>query len=95
MALVSTAALPVIILGAACYTLVMQKSSKSISGSYETAGGLAEQSLNAIKTVKSLTGEEFELSTYTRSLSEAFKIACKYGGYAGAGMGKYLFFSFN
>ncbi|KAL4426347.1 hypothetical protein ABPG74_006285 [Tetrahymena malaccensis] len=90
MALVSTAALPVIILGAACYTLVMQKSQKAISGSYETAGGLAEQSLNAIKTIKSLTGEEFELSVYTRSLSDAFKIACRYGGLAGAGMGLML-----
>lgn len=45
--------------------------------------------MNAIKTVKSLTGEEFELTTYKKGLIEAFQIACKYGIWAGAGIGKY------
>lgn len=34
-----------------------------------------------------MTGEEFELANYSVSLIEAFKIACKYGAYAGIGLG--------
>ncbi|KAL4464298.1 hypothetical protein ABPG72_011343 [Tetrahymena utriculariae] len=87
MALVTTAALPVLIIGAISYTMVIQQSQKKISGAYQTSGGLAEQSLNSVKTIKSLTGEEYELHQYSRSLVQAFKIACKYGAYAGAGIG--------
>lgn len=87
MALVTTAALPVLTMGAVAFAVVIQTSQKKISSSYEMAGGLAEQGLNAVKTVKSLTGEDFELKNYKKGLIEAFKIACKYGAWAGAGLG--------
>ncbi|EDK31467.1 multidrug resistance protein-like transporter family ABC domain protein (macronuclear) [Tetrahymena thermophila SB210] len=87
MALVTTAALPVLTIGALAFSIVIQTSQKKIASSYETAGGLAEQGLNAVRTVKSLTGEEFELKNYKKGLIEAFKIACRYGFWAGAGLG--------
>lgn len=92
MALVSTAALPVMTLGAVAFALVIQTSQSKIANSYSTAGGLAEQGLNAIKTIKSLTGEDYELKNYQVSLVQAFKIACKYGVWAGVGLGKKFIF---
>ena len=44
--------------------------------------------MNAIRTIKSLIGEEFELKNYSVGLVKAFKIACKYGIISGAGLGK-------
>ena len=43
--------------------------------------------MNAIKTVKSLNGEEFELSTYSSKLIEAFKSNVRFGAYNGFGIG--------
>ncbi|EAS02072.1 multidrug resistance protein-like transporter family ABC domain protein (macronuclear) [Tetrahymena thermophila SB210] len=87
MALITTSALPVLTLGGLAFALTVQMSQKKIANSYEKAGGMAEQGLNAIKTVKSLTGEEFELTNYKTGLVQAFKIACKYAIWAGIGLG--------
>ncbi|EGR27069.1 hypothetical protein IMG5_202500 [Ichthyophthirius multifiliis] len=85
--LVTTSALPVISFGAVCFAIVLQTSQKKIQQSYAIAGGLAEQSLNAIRTVKSLVGEEYELKNYSVGLIKAFKIACSYGILSGCGLG--------
>ena len=37
--------------------------------------------------MKSLTGEEHEIKSYSVGLIEAFKIACYYGIWAGVGIG--------
>jgi len=39
-----------------------------------------------------LTGEDYELKNYQVSLVKAFKIACKYGVWAGVGLGKIFIF---
>jgi ATP-binding cassette subfamily B (MDR/TAP) protein 1 len=44
-----------------------------------------------IKTVKSLTGEEHELSVYSKSLVEAKNIAIRYGLLLGASFGMIYF----
>jgi hypothetical protein len=38
---------------------------------YDISGGVAEQAVNLIKTVKCLRGEDFEVKKYERSLFEA------------------------
>ena len=75
------------IMGGFVIGVIMKKSEGISQKAYAKAGGCAEQSLNAIKTVKSLNGEEFELSTYSSKLIEAFKSNVRFGAYNGFGIG--------
>lgn len=48
----------------------------------------------AIKTVKGLTGEEYEYQFYSKHLETAKAVAIKYGLYAGMAMGITFCFMF-
>ena len=75
------------IVGGAVIGFIMKKSEAISQKAYAKAGGSAEQSLNAIKTVKSLNGEEFELTSYSSKLIEAFNCNVRCGAYNGFGVG--------
>ncbi|EDK31811.1 multidrug resistance protein-like transporter family ABC domain protein (macronuclear) [Tetrahymena thermophila SB210] len=87
MSLVSAAAAPIIIIGGLIYTIILQQTSIKSSEAYLHASAFAEQSLNSVKTVKSLTGENFEIKNYSEGLLISFKIATKYAAWAGFGLG--------
>ncbi|KAL4480240.1 hypothetical protein ABPG74_020756 [Tetrahymena malaccensis] len=87
MSLVATAAVPSIIIGGLIFTIILQQTSVKTSEAYLHASAFAEQSLNSIKTVKSLTGENFEIKNYSEGLLVSFKIATKYAVWAGFGLG--------
>ncbi|EAR93470.2 ABC transporter family protein (macronuclear) [Tetrahymena thermophila SB210] len=87
MSLVATAAVPAIILGGLIFTIILQQTSVKTSEAYLHASAVAEQSLNSIKTVKSLAGENFEIKNYSQGLLVSFKIATKYAVWAGFGLG--------
>ncbi|KAL4480720.1 hypothetical protein ABPG72_014495 [Tetrahymena utriculariae] len=87
MSLVATAAVPAIIIGGLIFTIILQQTSVKTSEAYLHASASAEQSLNSIKTVKSLTGENFEIKNYSQGLLVSFKIATKYAVWAGFGLG--------
>ncbi|KAL4480238.1 hypothetical protein ABPG74_020754 [Tetrahymena malaccensis] len=87
MSLVVTAAVPVVVLGGLIFTIILQQTSVKTSEAYLQASSYAEQSLNSIKTVKSLTGENFEIKNYSQGLLVSFKIAVKYAFWAGFGLG--------
>ncbi|KAL4480239.1 hypothetical protein ABPG74_020755 [Tetrahymena malaccensis] len=93
MSLVTAAAAPFIIIGGLIYTIILQQTSIKTSEAYLHASAFAEQSLNSIKTVKSLTGENFEIKNYSEGLLISFKIATKYAAWAGFGLGL-IFLSF-
>lgn len=56
LALICTAAIPFIALGAFMFTYLIQNADKKVSDSYTEASGRAEQAMHGVKTVKSLNG---------------------------------------
>lgn len=68
-------------------TWITQNTTSLTQKMYLEAGGRAEQALAAIKTVKSLTGEEYEIKQYNKSLVKAVKIGIKFGFWAAVAMG--------
>lgn len=68
MSLVITAVLPAIGLSMGLFMYFSKSSTKETSDAYSQAGGRAEQAINAIKTVKSLNGEDFEIKSYSTAL---------------------------
>jgi ATP-binding cassette subfamily B (MDR/TAP) protein 1 len=87
MALVCAAALPIMAMATFFFTWVIQNGMSLKDNAYSIAGGRAEQVINSIKTVKSLTGEEFELQRYGDVLHGAFKTSVRYGFYTGLSLG--------
>jgi ATP-binding cassette subfamily B (MDR/TAP) protein 1 len=77
--LIVTVTFPIILTGMVAYVLINQRESKVTKGAYESAGATSEQALSAIKTVKSLCGEEHELDCYKQALNDAKAISIKYG----------------
>ena len=59
MTLVVLASMPIIALGGIVFASASGKKSEDYEKEYASAGGLAEQALSGIKTVKSLNGEHF------------------------------------
>lgn len=58
-----------------------------VNESYNLAGGIAEQAISGIKTVKALNGQEFEQKKYNSTLKVAYDTSVKYGVYIGLAMG--------
>ena len=59
MTLVSLATLPAIGLGGYLYSTAIAKKDTDLETEYGEAGGMAEQAIAAVKTVKQLNGEQF------------------------------------
>ncbi len=87
MSLVCTAALPAISIGMFIFLIVMQSKTSATSAIYDKAGGIAEEALTAMKTVKSLRGEDYELKRYNSGISEAMVLSIRYTLMIGFSMG--------
>jgi len=93
LSLVLMGALPFIALAGGLFAYVLSSIKHLTDLAYIHASGLAEQSLNAIKTVKALCSEDFELANFTVELSKGVKIVKRFGIFAGIAIG-FLFFCF-
>eukprot|EP00828_Plagiopyla_frontata_P026451 TRINITY_DN3460_c0_g1_i5.p1 TRINITY_DN3460_c0_g1~~TRINITY_DN3460_c0_g1_i5.p1 ORF type:complete len:873 (+),score=144.61 TRINITY_DN3460_c0_g1_i5:314-2932(+) len=91
LALVILGFVPFMTISTVFYMWAIQNAEKKSEEGYSSAAANAEQSFNSIKTVKSLIGEEHEISVYQNYLIIAKKIALKYGLYAGVGVGLLMF----
>ena len=78
-ALIVTLIFPLIMIGMVMFVIISQREARLSKAAYEESGACSEQCLGAIKTVKSLVGEEHELNSYKLALAEATKISTKYG----------------
>ncbi|CAD8210772.1 unnamed protein product [Paramecium pentaurelia] len=78
LALVVTSTLPVISVATAIFSIILQASENKTSTAFQEAGALAEQAINAIKTVKMFDGEDLEVSKYKQSLNHAIKMKIRY-----------------
>src|SRR3990167_1905466 len=73
-ALIVTMSFPIVMVGFIFFIIIIQKQSVVTKQNYENAGALAEQCLTSIRTVKSLRGEQYEVSLYNQFV-EAARIA--------------------
>ncbi|CAD8176907.1 unnamed protein product [Paramecium pentaurelia] len=78
LALVVTATLPAISIATAIFAIIIQTSENATQKAYSDAGALAEQAINAIKTVKMLDGEDFEVEKYKTHLLQATATTISY-----------------
>ncbi|CAD8124583.1 unnamed protein product [Paramecium sonneborni] len=78
LALVVTATLPAISIATAIFAIIIQTSENATQKAYSDAGALAEQAINAIKTVKMLDGEDFEVEKYKKYLLQATATTISY-----------------
>ena len=87
LALVLLGELPFIALGGGLFAYILTSVKHLVDIAYVHASGMAEQSLNAIKTVKALSSEEFELGHFNVELKKGIEIVNKFGISAGAAIG--------
>ncbi|CAD8160850.1 unnamed protein product [Paramecium pentaurelia] len=92
LALVITAAMPCLAISVVIMTVVVMKSIKATQECYSTAAAESEQTLNAIKTVKMLDGEDFECEKYSRQLIVAANTNVKYSLLSGMALGSIFAF---
>ena len=71
---------------------VLQGSAKFLDKFYNNAGAKAEQAITEIKTIKALSGEEFEVDIYITALKGTKKMVYKYGLYVGFSL-SFMFFT--
>ena len=74
-----TVTFPIIMIGMILFVVVNQRESRMSKKAYESAGASSEQTLGAIKTVKSLNGEDHEFNLYSVALEEAKRVSIRYG----------------
>ncbi len=87
LTLVLCGALPFLSVAGGLYAWVLTNIKKKTNEAYISSSALAEQSLNAIKTVKSLSSEDFEMKNFAIELKRANKITLKYGILVGFAIG--------
>lgn len=90
-ALIITAIYPIIMAGMVVFVIVSGIEIKKSKKAYLQAGSLSEQALGGVKTVKSLCGEDHEVSLYYEALNAAKKVSLKYSMIAAFSYGMFMF----
>lgn len=78
LSLVLSATLPLLMIAGFLVMKSMQKLGEKNTKTYSEAGASAEQAIGAIRTVKSLVGEDFEIERYTSRLQKTLTDSKKY-----------------
>lgn len=89
-ALIVLLTVPVSMIGLMVFIQSLGTKEEKIKGAYESAAALSEQALMSVRTVKTLVGEEYELSNYSQAMQEAKKTITKYGYLAGVYFGIFM-----
>ncbi|KAH6773575.1 P-glycoprotein 9 [Perilla frutescens var. hirtella] len=95
LSLVLTSSIPALVIAGACTSLVMAKMATLGQLAYAEAGNVVEQTVGAIRTVQSYTGEKQALEKYDSKLHIAYASTVKQGLASGAGFGAVLFIIFS
>lgn len=90
-AIIVTLSFPVMMIGMIGFAIVMQKENEVNKKNYEEAGSCSEQGLSAIKTVKSLCGEDHEVGIYDKTITSARVNGVKFSILAGISFGFFYF----
>ncbi|KAJ3692337.1 hypothetical protein LUZ60_012687 [Juncus effusus] len=87
LSLVLLSSFPLITMAAAVMALAITKLSTKSQLAYAEAGNIVEQTVGAIRTVVSFTGEKSAMDKYHVLLKSAYKVTVYQGVVGGAGMG--------
>ncbi|KAL4473708.1 hypothetical protein ABPG74_022572 [Tetrahymena malaccensis] len=88
IALVSCIIIPIVWYTCKFLTWVSSGVVKKTSQEYQQAGGVAEQALSSIRTIKSLNGEQFETDKFSSLITKAYQVSIKYSIFTGIAYGK-------
>ncbi|XP_071919093.1 ABC transporter B family member 11-like isoform X1 [Coffea arabica] len=91
LSLVMLSSIPPLVLTAFAMTILMAKLASHGQAAYSAAATLVEQTLSAIRTVASFTGEMQAIAEYDKSLNKAYKSGVQEGLAAGLGSGVFMF----
>ncbi|KAJ7968838.1 ABC transporter B family protein [Quillaja saponaria] len=90
LALVLLSCIPVVVIAGGIMSTVMSKMSSRGQVAYAEAGNVVEQTVGAIRTVASFTGEKQAIENYNRKLKIAYTSIIQQGMASGIGMGVML-----
>ncbi|KAM7505898.1 hypothetical protein LguiB_004802 [Lonicera macranthoides] len=94
LALVLTSCIPALVIAGGSMALVMSKMSIRGQLAYAEAGNVAEQTVGAIRTVASFTGEKRAIDKYNSKLRIAYSSTVYQGMVSGLGLGTVLLIVF-
>eukprot|EP01018_Ginkgo_biloba_P025298 Gb_32125 [translate_table: standard] len=94
LSLVMLSMIPLLVLAGGSMAIIISKMSGRGQEAYAEAGNIVEQTVGAIRTVASFTGEKKAIVDYNKSLNTAYKAAAQQGLAAGFGLGCVLFVMF-
>ncbi|KAG8385354.1 hypothetical protein BUALT_Bualt03G0034400 [Buddleja alternifolia] len=95
LALVLSSSIPALVIAGGCVAMVMSKMSSRGQVAYAEAGNVVEQTVGAIRTVASYTGEKQATEKYDSKLQIAYASTVKQGLASGFGVGTVLFIIFS
>ncbi|KAI9196906.1 hypothetical protein LWI28_028001 [Acer negundo] len=94
LTLVMLSSIPPLVISGALMIKLIGKLASRRQTAYSLAATIVEQTIGAIRTVASFTGEQQAISNYNKSLIKAYKSAVQEGLAAGLGLGTVMFILF-
>ncbi|KAK2993902.1 hypothetical protein RJ640_012776 [Escallonia rubra] len=95
LALVLCSCIPALVVAGGCMSLLMSRMSGRGQVAYAEAGNVVEQTVGAIRTVASFTGEKQAINKYNGKLQIAYASTVKQGLASGVGLGTVLLVVFS
>ncbi|KAK3020914.1 hypothetical protein RJ639_045897 [Escallonia herrerae] len=95
LALVLCSCIPALVVAGGCMSLLMSRMSGRGQVAYAEAGNVVEQTVGAIRTVASFTGEKQAINKYNNKLQIAYASTVKQGLASGVGLGTVLLVVFS
>ncbi|GJM94219.1 hypothetical protein PR202_ga10847 [Eleusine coracana subsp. coracana] len=90
LALVMLSSIPPIVVAGAIVSRLMTSLSTRIQAKYGDAGNIVEQTLGAIRTVVSFSGEKQAIMSYNKLIRKAYESALQEGAVNGLGLGSVM-----
>ncbi|KAK3432843.1 hypothetical protein EUGRSUZ_D00348, partial [Eucalyptus grandis] len=94
LSVVLLSCIPLIVITGGAMSLIMSKMTSQGQIAYAAAGNVVEQTVGAIRTVASFTGEKRALEKYDSKLEVAYKSTVNQGLVSGIGFGVFMFIVF-
>ncbi|KAK3037392.1 hypothetical protein RJ639_030154 [Escallonia herrerae] len=95
LALVLCSCIPALVVAGGCMSILMSRMSGRGQVAYAEAGNVVEQTVGAIRTVASFTGEKQAINKYNSKLQIAYASTVKQGLASGVGLGTVLLVVFS
>ncbi|GAB2252720.1 hypothetical protein Droror1_Dr00005567 [Drosera rotundifolia] len=94
LAVVLLGCIPALVIAGGTMALIMSKMSSRAQASYAEAGNVVEQTVGAIRTVASFTGEKEAIRKYDKKLIDAYSSTVQQGLVSGLGLGTLILIIF-